>query len=312
MPILSRVSFLRVTTGLGLLFVGIAGFSVSAQAAITPKMDLVPFQATTSTTFVSAIVMTPGTHQVLYAERAEEVRSIASLTKLVSAMVWTRTPARIPWKKKVTLTRADEVGGGRLRVPVGSRMTFEDLWVASIAASANNTAMALARLTGLSKSALLKTMTQEAVKAGAKNAVFVDPSGMQPGNKASAHEMALIADRAFHQKDIQRAASTAKYDLSVLGPVKQVRHLKNTNALLTKDPDVWVLAGKTGYLEESQHNLAVWMRPLGVDGKPELGKDVLIVVFGSPDTSHLFATAKALAQWTWNSYEFPKISRLPR
>jgi D-alanyl-D-alanine carboxypeptidase len=64
------------------------------------------------------------------------------------------------------------------------------------------------------------------------------------------------------------------------------------------------MGGKTGYLEESMYNFVGRFRPEQADGTPELGKDVLIVVFGAPTKDAQFQTAKRLAQWAWNNYEF--------
>ncbi len=258
----------------------------------------------------AAYAMTPKTRRELYAWNENKPWSAASLTKLVSALAW--RDRVLPMKKVVTLLKKDEVGGGRLRVPVGTKVYFEDLWYSSITASANNAAVALARLTGLSNAQLLARMNKEAKLAGAKNAHFVDPSGMEVENIASAKDMALIADRAYSVRAIQKAASMTKYVVSVIGKKTTAHPIWTTNKLLRYDPDVWVIAGKTGYLDESRHNLAVWMRPVGVDGKPELGKDVLIVVYGAPDTDKLFASAKALAQSIWKSDAFISSKTIPQ
>lgn len=258
----------------------------------------------------AAYAMTPKSRRELYAWNAEQSWPIASLTKLVSALAW--KDKALPMKKVVKLLKQDEVGGGRLRVAVGTKVYFEDLWYSSITASANNAAVALARLSGLTAKQMTALMTKEAKLAGAKNATFADASGMDANNTASAREMALIADRAFSVRAIQKAASTTGYVVRVIGK-KITKHLIwTTNRLLRYDPDVWVIAGKTGYLDESRHNLVVWMRPVGVDGKPETGKDVLIVVYGAPTSDKMFAAAKALAQSLWKSDAFTLATAAPK
>ncbi len=244
--------------------------------------------------------MTPKTKRELYAWNAEKVWSLASLTKLVAASVWqTKT---VPWRAIMTIQARDEVGGGRLRVPVGTKIRFEDLWYASITASANNAAMMVARAMGVTPKQYVALMQKEAVKAGAKTAVFAEPSGMSEKNVATAKDMALLADRAFSYRPLQKAASTAKYPVRILNSKPNERVIKNTNALLTDDQDVWVIAGKTGYLEASRYNFVGWLRPVGVDGKPETGKDVLVVIFGAPTKEQSFAAAKHLAQSLWTNH----------
>ncbi len=247
----------------------------------------------------AAYAITPKSRRELYAWNAEKSWPIASLTKLISALVWKNYT--VPWRARMTLKTVDEVGGGRLRVPVGTKVTFEDLWYASITASANNAAMALIRALGVSAKQSVVLMNREIQRAGAKAAIVYEPSGMDARNVASAREMALIADRAFAWRPLQKAASTDTRVVKVISPNPRNHPIYSTNDLLRFDPDVWVIAGKTGYLEKSRHNLVAWLRPVGVDGKPESGKDVLVVVYGAPTRERMFAAAKALAQSLWNS-----------
>lgn len=248
----------------------------------------------------AAYAMTPKTKHELYAWKADVVWPLASLTKLIGASVWQSRP--IPWHMMMKVERRDEVGGGRLRVPVGAKIRFEDLWYASITASANNAAMMVSRAMGVTAKQYNSLMQKEAAKAGAKTAIFADPSGMSEKNRATAKDMALMADRAFSFRPLQKAASTATYTVRVLNGSPKERTIKNTNPLLTEDSEVWVIAGKTGYLEESKYNFVGWLRPVGVDGKPETGKDVLVVIFGAPTKEGSFAAAKHLAQSLWMNH----------
>lgn len=251
--------------------------------------------------FAAAIVMLPKTHQVLYAFKADKAHTAASLTKLAGAMAFLKKPGS--WERLITLSKADEVGGGRLRVNVGARIPLRDLFYASITASANNAAMALARVSGLSMKAFLARMNQVAKASGATHTVFYDASGMNPKNMTTARDMALLAEAAFNLPEIRRAATVESYPVRIAS-ARQVRTIKNTNPLLAANSGVWVMGGKTGYLEESLYNFVGRFRPEQADGTPELGKDVLIVVFGAPTKDAQFQTAKRLAQWAWRVHEF--------
>ena len=251
--------------------------------------------------FVSAIVMIPKTHQVLYAYEADKPHVAASLTKLANALVFVkRNPS---WNKVVSLLGQDEVGGGRLRVNSGARMTIQDLFFSSITASANNAAQALVRLSGLTPAKFYAEMNKEVKALGAKDSHFVDASGMDPRNITTAQDMALIAEKAFSNATIRRAATSAQYKFTIRN-TGEVKVLRNTNTLLTQDQEVWVTGGKTGYLEESMYNLVTIMRPMTRDGKPVAGKDVIVVVFGAPTKEGQFITSKRLAQWAWENYGF--------
>lgn len=264
------------------------------------KSDAIPFEPQPGE-FVSAIVMIPGTRQILYAYQPDVIHPAASLTKLPNVMVSvTRFKS---WDKVVALSSRDEVGGGRLRVRSGARMTLRDMLYSTIVGSANNTATALARLSGLTRARFLQRMNSEAKKAGATQSKFVDPSGMSPANMTTARDMALIAEAAFRQPLISRPGGTSLYTFRILntGTNKVIR---NTNHLLTDDSDVWVFAGKTGYLPESQYNFVTQLRPMSADEKPILGRDVLVVVLGAPTKEGSFQSAKRLAEWAWASHEF--------
>jgi D-alanyl-D-alanine endopeptidase (penicillin-binding protein 7) len=177
------------------------------------------------------------------------------------------------------------------------------MFYSSVTASANNAATALMRLSGLTKAQFLAQMNKEVKIAGALHSHFVDASGMDPNNVTTARDMALIIERAFQHPTIRRAASTATYQF-VIRNTKEKKVLHDTNTLLTDDSEIWVIGGKTGYLEESKYNLATEVRPMTPDGKPVYGKDLLVVVFGAPDKAAQFITSKRLAQWAWENHEF--------
>lgn len=298
--------FFAALLSVGLLVPG-ASFASTTTEALPTSPPLETSTSTSVATFqpedyglVAAYAMTPKTKRELYAWNADKVWSLASLTKLIAASVWQTKP--VPWRAVMTIQPRDEVGGGRLRVPVGTKIRFEDLWYASITASANNAAMMVARAMGVAPKHYVALMQKEAKKAGATTAVFAEPSGMSEKNVATAKDMALMADRAFSFRPLQRAASTAAYTVHILNGQPKERPIKSTNPLLLNDADVWVIAGKTGYLEEAKYNFVGWLRPVGVDGKPETGKDVLVVIFGAPTKEQSFAAAKHLAQSLWMNH----------
>lgn len=271
-----------------------------AAKKVVLKPDAGPF-VPNANEFATAIVMIPGSHQVLYSFKPDKPWVAASLTKLANALAFFRSPPSL--FKVVAMKKVDEVGGGRLRVSTGATMRVIDLVYSTITASANNTATAMARITGVTTKTYLARMNAEAKKAGATKSVFYDFSGMNEKNMTTARDMALLAERAFQNKAIQRAASTDVYSFPVIN--SGVRHtIKNTNDLLTKDPDVYIVGGKTGYLDESKYNLVVQVRPMLADGTGDKKKEVIVVVFGAPTKEGQFTAAKRLATWAWENHEF--------
>lgn len=289
-------AFPRVFQGLA---IAVAVLFPLATDAAGPRLDpLADAYPRSANEFSAAVIIDSASGKELYVYHPDKAWTPASITKLLSALVVTEQKPK--WTKSATIKKADEVGGGRLRVADGSRMTLRDLLFSSIVGSANNAAMALARSTGLGMKTFVARMNQTAKRLQMTSSHFVDVSGMSPNNVSTARDIAKLATAAFANKYIGEAATTASYHFVLQSP--KIGHtVKNTNHLLTSDPTVYVYGGKTGYLEESLNNLAV---KLERNPKSPSSPPLLVVVFGAPDKDHLFASAKALAEWAWTAYEW--------
>jgi D-alanyl-D-alanine endopeptidase (penicillin-binding protein 7) len=259
--------------------------------------------------FASAVVMRPD-GKILYSFKPDAPHTAASLTKLVMALVMLDKTWN--WGTVVKMSAADEVGGGRLRVSAGSRIILADLWQSAIGSSANNAATALARVAGPGVSTFVNKMNAKAKAIGAVSSKFFDPSGMNPKNMTTARDMALIARDAFKQPKVISASQSGTYTFTLAGTTLS-HTIKNTNAPLLADPDVYLTGGKTGYLPESMYNYAAEMSPLAVDGKSkDEKKDVVVVVLGAKSTQGAMDSAKRLAEWAWSDEEhFKKVSQYP-
>jgi serine-type D-Ala-D-Ala endopeptidase (penicillin-binding protein 7) len=252
----------------------------------------------TANEFASAIIVDAASGKVLYSFKPDMAWPAASLTKLMGALV--AIDQKPNWNKIVSLKAADEVGGGRLRVKTGAKMSVRDLLYSSVLASANNAAMALARVTGLSKATFIKKMNAKAKALGMTSTTFVDPSGIDPGNVTTVRDLTKLASTAFANPLIRGPASSYHYAFTIRNTGEH-KTLTNTNKLLTQDPEIYVYGGKTGFLYESMYNVAVQLQPNPrVPEKPKL----LVVVFGAQTESASFAAAKSLATWAWGAYEW--------
>lgn len=244
----------------------------------------------------SYIVLDRTTGQILAAQNADTQWPIASLTKLMTAQVVLDEGEGGIYP----VTSSDDVGGAKLYVNSGDTFTLDGLLYATLVGSANNAANAIVRSTGLSKTDFVARMNQHADDLNLSHTRFVDPTGIETENVSTAREYARIADHAFDRADIRRYTTTASASVRVLtqGTVKTI---KNTNWMLWKPEydDIYVMAGKTGYLDESGWNLAVALRPEYKNEKREL----LVVTFGSDSRAESFQDAEALARWSWENFE---------
>lgn len=281
--------------------------SYAPQPTAAPWTDVVPkerlaklkrgaafnFRAMTAN---AVIVIDDATGDVLLARNSYQVRPIASITKLMTSMV--ALDARPNLDGATVLDKADNVGGVRLAAE-GYRFGLSELLQSTLIGSTNNTATAIPRACGMETADFVKEMNDKAVELGLKTAKFVEPSGLELGNVANARDVAAMAHVAFDRyQAIRQFASTATLELKL--PEGYEKQLNNTNDLLTNPNNgIYVLGGKTGYLNESQWNLAVKLN----DGKhPTL----LVVLLGSDTKTRLFREAKSAALWTWNNYSWPQ------
>jgi serine-type D-Ala-D-Ala endopeptidase (penicillin-binding protein 7) len=245
------------------------------------------------------VVMDRSTGKILTVKNENKVWPIASLTKLMTASVV--LDHDVSMSSVANVRNADNVGGARLWVYDGDQFSVEDLFYATLVASANNAANALSRTAGISRSEFLLEMNQKAVDMNLIKTHYADPTGIELGNVSTAREMTRIARSVFARDEIRRFTTTASkyiYDLTQ-GTSKK---MTNTNWMLWKPAydDVYVTGGKTGYLIESGWNLVVSLRPSGND----VDRELLIVLFGADSRGDSFIEANQLADWAWRSHEW--------
>ncbi len=247
------------------------------------------------------VVMDRSTGKILTVKNENKVWPIASLTKLMTAQVV--LDHEVAMSSVADVRAVDDVGGAKLYVNDGDTFSVEDLFYATLVASANNAANALSRTVGLSSSRFLEEMNAHAADLGLINTTFVDPTGIELGNVSTAREMARIAQSVLENDQIRRFTSTSVKYINVLSQGTQ-KKMTNTNWMLWKPAydDLYVTGGKTGYLEESGWNLVVTLRPMSGDSDTEL----LIVLFGAESRDASFKEANALADWAWEVHEWQR------
>lgn len=247
------------------------------------------------------VVMDRSTGSILTVKNENQEWPIASLTKLMTAQIV--LDHEVSMSKIANIRNADNVGGARLYVEDGDTISVEDLFYATLVASANNAANALSRTTQISNSEFLEEMNQRAVDLGLSKTHYVDPTGIELGNVSTAREMARIARYILGQDEIRRFTTTASRYIDILSQGTD-KKLTNTNWMLWKPQydDIYVTGGKTGYLIESGWNLVVTLRPMY--GDPD--KELLIVLFGADSRADSFEEANQLADWAWGVHEWQK------
>lgn len=241
----------------------------------------------------AVLVIDVATRDVLVSKNAHETRSLASITKLMTALV--ALDHRVPMTRTASILEKDEVGGARLRVDDGTSLTVRQVFDAMLVGSANNAANALARSTKIAREDFVAEMNEKARELGLRATTFVDPTGIEPANVSTAEDIAALGLEAFAVPEVRRATTSAKITVVT---AKQTHVVKNTNGLLTDERNgLYVMGGKTGYLEESLWNLVVKL-------KDARNKPVLVVVLGADSQARSFADAALAARWAWDNYKW--------
>lgn len=251
-------------------------------------VSVVPEQITLKTPVNAKeyVVMDADTGAILASKNPDEVHSIASMTKLMTVMV-ARDSGLDP-NLMITLGRGDEVGGGRLRVAYGTRLTVHECLAGAIIGSANNCAHAIARVTGLTDQDFVARMDAKAQALGLAHTSFADPTGIEVPNVSTAYEVALMAKAAFDDPWVSDFAGQPTYDVQTsLG----VHPIKNTNKLMN-DASIDVVAGKTGFIYEAGYTLVTRVRRQGQH-------DLIVSVMGCDTANQPFRDAKVLAEQVW-------------
>ncbi|MBI3231675.1 MAG: D-alanyl-D-alanine carboxypeptidase [Candidatus Doudnabacteria bacterium] len=222
--------------------------------------------------------------QVLLQKESQKIWTPASLTKLVTALVVLDHNPSLG--ENISMAKADEVGGARVSTRPGVTYRIKDLFYATLVASANNAANAIARSSGLSKSQFIEKMNQKARELGAKSTLFFDPSGIGEKNYTTAEDFAKIAKAAFEKPQILSAAKLNEYSFRSVNNRRFSHKIKNTNKLLA-DGSLNIIAGKTGYLDKSRYNFVGLI-------KDQFGREDIVVLLGAENSQAQFWETKQL------------------
>lgn len=196
-----------------------------------------------------ALVLDPATGQTLYAKNADEVTPIASITKVMTAMVV--LDAKLPLDEPIQITNEDVdlLKNTRSRLPIGSHFRRDDLMRLALMASDNRAASALGRNYPGGLPAFVDAMNAKASVLGLSHTRFVDSSGLSPGNVSSAGDLGKLVAEASRY-DLIREYSTTEAVNVTLPDSKRKLAFVNTNRLVGGS-DWQIGLSKTGYISEA-------------------------------------------------------------
>jgi len=232
----------------------------------------------------SALVWDSEAQVIVFEENGFERHSIASITKLMTAMV--TLDYKADWEKEVTIRPDEYTVGGRLVLHAGEFVTMEQLFHASLMGSANNATIAYVRALDIPEDEFILSMNRKAIELGLEQTEFVDVTGLSPRNVSTAYEVARLAEAAWRDYPIIAKITSQKEFTYLVGGSGREHTLRNTNKLIS-DEDMVLGGSKTGYLYEASYCLVV-------QGANKLANRI-VVVLGSPsERGNLQDTKKLL------------------
>jgi len=237
----------------------------------------------------AALVMDSNTGEVLYGKNIDATRPIASISKLMTAMV--TLDARLPMDEMITLQPEDFMGPKKARSSLRSGETYNraELLLLALMHSENPAAAALARTYDKGRTQFISSMNTKAKQLGMKTAFFGDPTGLDSRNSASPRDLAKMVKAAYEYEVIRRFTTTASYDFH---NDRGVLHSVNTNALVRAGK--WDIGlSKTGNINEAGHCVVM---EASVNQRP-----TVIVLMDADSSQRRTGDANRILAWLGNT-----------
>lgn len=248
----------------------------------------------------SALVYDQASGRVLMEKNAAMQTPIASITKLMTAVLVLN--ANLPLDEKIVLTADDRdtLKGTGSRLAIGDRYTRGQLLHLALIASDNRAAHALARTAPGGIERFVANMNRMARVLGMNDTVYVEPTGLSSGNQSTAHDLAKLVDYVYgNYPEIRQISSSGTYTLGTQRVVVKKKHqakriyyrpvaFHNTNRLTRMD-DWHIGLSKTGFINEAGHCVVMQANVAQ--------RDVIIVLLDAGGNNSRAGDATRIRQW---------------
>ena len=274
---MAKYGLRRITTVPVLLFILLGGLAAGLYAAPSgPEVRS-----------ALALVVDRHTGQRLYAKNPRTLAPIASITKLMSAMVVLDSAIALDKRLVITAQDVDLERGSHSRLRLGSSLTVREALQVALMSSENRAASALARAYPGGTAAFVAAMNRKARSLGMQDTRFVDSTGLSSDNTSTAEDLVLMVEAASGYALISEMTTRAAY---LLGGRDRAPGLpyRNTNVLVRNDG--WSIGfSKTGYIKESGRCLVMSAR---IAGRP-----LAIVLLGAQGKLTPVGDANRIRRW---------------
>jgi D-alanyl-D-alanine endopeptidase (penicillin-binding protein 7) len=233
----------------------------------------------------AALVLDQDTDEVLFSKNADAVLPIASITKLMTAIVVLDAAQPMDESIKVSKVALDTPKNNRSRLQVGTTLTRGELMHLALMSSENRAAYSIGAAYPGGLPALVEAMNHKAVELGMSDSHFVEPTGLSSDNRSSAQDLALLV-RAAYQHPVLREYSTATEASVAVG--RRTVQFHNTNSLV-RNPTWEIGLQKTGYISEAGRCLVMQAQ--------FAGRKLILVLLDSAGRYSRVGDAERIRRW---------------
>ncbi len=233
----------------------------------------------------AAIIYNPETNEVLWEENSQNQRSIASITKVMTAVVYVEGDP--DFSEQVLVDRSDVRNASTTHLKANETVSVDNLLHLLLIASDNAAARARARTSQWGEAGFVARMNEKAAELGLTSTSYADPSGLDPANVSSAYDMARLIAYAAGDERIGTIMRTPEYTVTTSRRTVQIH---STNQLVRRG-DLDVMGGKTGFIGRAGYCLATLLR------LPDANQEVAVVVLGARSNSGRFNETRNLFDW---------------
>lgn len=233
----------------------------------------------------SVAVIDQSTGDVLYEKNADAVTPIASITKLMTAMVALDVQPDLHEMLTISEADVDTLKGTHSRLAVGTQLTREEMLRLALMSSENRAASALSRNYPGGREAFIRAMNAKAKMLGLTDTLFADPTGLTPENVSSARDLVKLVNAAHQYPLIREFSTQDEYQVVIRGRLQTFR---NTNSLVRNEQ--WNIGlSKTGFISEAGKCLVMqaWLA----------NRPMIIVLLDSWGKLTRIADAQRIKRW---------------
>ncbi|MEO6407597.1 MAG: D-alanyl-D-alanine endopeptidase [Burkholderiaceae bacterium] len=236
-----------------------------------------------------ALVLDQDTHEVLFSKNSSAVLPIASITKLMTAVVV--TDAKLPQDELITISQddVDTEKGSRSRLRVGAQLTRGEMLHLALMSSENRAAHALGRYYPGGIDAFVAAMNAKAKALGMPDTRYVEPTGLSSLNQSSAKDLATLVGAAYQYPNIRELSTSIEHQVGVGNHQLQFRNTNN----LVRNPGWDIGLQKTGYISEAGRCLVMQAKMAG--------RQLIMVFLDSAGKYSRIGDAERVRRWITQS-----------